>query len=163
MKVLGVSFLAILGATGACGQTFQGFPVTPATPTDFERRDVGASLSGSGVLSEPPIPEKVKVTFTAVTPLREWQNARKVKVQGRLIAFEQGDYSESERALTIVRGGKVRLLVEGQNNFSLVALSSLSEADQEYVAGVVLAREKAAAEKSPSEKSPSEKSPEPEG
>lgn len=144
MKILTIS-VAVLASAIAHGQGVQGFPVTPATPTDFESRNLGNSLSGVGVLSEPPAPKKVKVSYTAVSPLREWRNTKGVQIKGSLIAFEQGDFSQSQKELTIVKGGKVRLLVEGKKNFSLVALSSLSQEDQEYVTGLVKARKEAAA------------------
>ena len=142
MKVLVISGLAISGAVVAHGQ---GFPVTPATPTDFETRNVGDSNSGVGIVNERPVPKKVRISYTVVSPLREWRNEKGVPIRGSLIAFEEGDYSQSQRELTIVSGGKVRLLVEGKNNFNLVALTSLSQVDQEYIAGLVKARKEAAA------------------
>lgn len=116
------------------------FPVTPATPTDFETKDLGNSLSSEGLIKETPPPQIVRKTFTLVTPVREWRNARGVIVKGALVAFEAGDQSKSDRPLTLVHEGKVRLLVEGKKNYSLIALSSLSKADREYISDQIAAR-----------------------
>lgn len=76
--------LAISGAVVAQGQRF---PVTPATPTDFETRNLGNSTSGVGVVNERPVPKKVQVSYTIVSPLREWSNAKGISIKGSLVAF----------------------------------------------------------------------------
>ena len=145
MKILTTLILIISGSAAVQGQNGFVFPVTPATPTDFVPRNVGTSVNGSAILIEPPVPKKVKVTYTAVSPLREWSSVKGKSVQGSLIAFEVGDHSQSQKELTIVRNGKIRLLVEGQKTFSLLALTFLSKKDQEYITGLVKARKEAAA------------------
>ena len=145
MKILPILVTAFFTSVAVHGQNGFLFPVTPATPTDFETRNVGSSVNGVAILTEPPIPQKVKVAYTAVSPLREWLNTKGTTVQGSLIAFEAGDYSDSQKELTIVRDGKVRLLVEGKNNFSLIALASLAKKDRDYITALVIARKDAAA------------------
>ena len=145
MKFLAIIFLTVFGSAASHGQNGFVFPVTPATPTDFVPRNVGASVNGTAVLIEPPVPQKVKVTFTAVSPLRAWMNTEGKALRGSLIAFEAGDHSQSQKELTIVRDGKVRLLVEGRNNFSLIALSFFSRKDQDYIIELIKARKEAAA------------------
>ena len=147
MKLLATIVLMILSSAAAHGQAGLVFPVTPATPTDFVPRNVGTNVSGVAILTEPPVPKKIKVSFTAVSPLREWANSKGLSTRGSLIAFEAGDHSQSQKELTIIRDGKIRLLVEGQNNFNLIALSLLSKKDQEYIIGLVKARKEAAAGK----------------
>ena len=118
------------------------FPVTPATPTDFETKDLGNSLSSEGLIKETPPPQTIRKTFTLVTPVREWRNAKGVIVKGALVAFEAGDHSKSDHPLTLVHEGKVRLLVDGKKNYSLIALSSLSKADRDYINAQIAARAK---------------------
>ena len=137
--------LLLLSARLAQGQGGLSFPVTPASPTDFETRNLGDQLSGVGTFSKPEPPKKIRLTFTVVSKLREWKNAKGAVVRGNLIAFEPGDHTDSQKALTLIREGKVRLLIEGAQNFHELALSSLSQADQEYVAGLDKARREAAA------------------
>ncbi len=134
-------FTAVL--TGVVhSQVGQNFPVTPSHPTDFERENVGSGLSGVGIIEEPKASEKIRVSFTAVSPLREWRNAKGVVIRGHLIAFEPGDHSDSDQPLTLISDGKVRLLVQGKNNFNVLPLTVLSKADQEYIVELAKVRGK---------------------
>lgn len=128
----------------------QNFPVTPSTPTDFETRNLGNHLTGAATHSEPKVTEKRTVTYTAVSPLRAWKNTKGVTVSGRLLAFEPGNHADSQKPLTLIRKGKVRLLVEKSKKFHDLPLTSLSQSDQEYLKGLIKARLEAA--KSPTKK-----------
>ena len=64
-----------------------------------------------------------------LSELREWQNASGRKLQGKLVSFE--DQPDGAKAPTLVRDGKVRLLV-GTKTYAL-PVNSLVEGDQEFV------------------------------
>ena len=141
LSLMGSLLLLSLGSASAQNQIF---PVTPAHPTDFETRDLGTNKSAVATSSNPEPPKKIRLSFTAVSKSRAWTNATGETVKGRLMAFEAGDHSQSDQLLTVVKNGKVRLLVDGRNAFNLVPLTNLIKADQEYVKGLVEARRQAA-------------------
>ena len=135
--------LPILFAIGMAHAQGQGFPVTPSTPTDFTTRNLGNSVTGASTRSEPKPIEKRKVTYTAVSKLRDWENTKGKVLSGRLLAFEPGNHEDSQKKLTLIREGKVRLLVESSKQFYDLSLDTLSKADQEYIAELVKARNEA--------------------
>ena len=128
------TLLLLLAAGSVQGQ------VTPSTPSGFERRGTGNNLSGASTGSERKVTEQRKIIYTVLSPLRDWKNTKGVVVPGRLLAFETGNHEGSHEQLTLVHEGKVRLLVESNQKVHELALTTLSEADQEYVAELVQAR-----------------------
>lgn len=127
-------------------------PVTPATPTGFETRGTG---SGSGVgVRVKEVERKVKkVHYIAVTESRVWTSADGRLVRAALLAYEQGPVREdSSEPLTLVRDGKIRLLLEKRKQLVEYALEKLSKADQAHVKKLVAAQERAKDEVEPNEK-----------
>ena len=63
---------------------------------------------------------------------------------GRLLAFEQGDFTGSQKLLTLINKGKIRLLIEKTQKLHDLPLTSLSKPDQDYVHELVRTRREAA-------------------
>ena len=104
------------------------FPVSPATPGGFTTRSTGDLSSGTSVTSKKAPPKPIKVSYTIVSELRQWTNTKGASIHARLLAFETGDPAKADpnRVLTLIRDGKIRLLVEGKNTFNELQLSTLS-------------------------------------
>ena len=142
---LASSFLFTLLTAVSSAQT--SFPVSPATPGGFTTRSTGDLSSGTSVTSKKAPPKPIKVSYTIVGELRQWTNTKGASIHARLLAFETGDPAKADpnRVLTLIRDGKIRLLVEGKNTFNELQLSTLSSPDQEYVTELVKTRNEARA------------------
>ena len=136
--ICSASLPILLAAGSAHGQT--GFPTSS---TDFERANSGG-FSGVGTESKPKRVEKRTETYTVVSPLRDWKNTKGVVVPGRLLAFEQGNHTDSQKQVTLIKKGKVRLLIEKTKQLHELPLVSLSKLDQEYIQELVRTRSQAA-------------------
>ncbi len=125
----------------------QSFPVTPATPEAFKKRDIGSGLGG-GVVGVQRVKTKAKtIQYIAVSEPRPWKNKDGKVVTASLIAFEEGLPEEVKRPLTLVKDGKIRLLVSGKSKASLLSLTKLDEASQDFVKAVDAKNKEAAKEK----------------
>ncbi len=140
--LLGYSFVVGDGEVLA-----QNFPVTPANPTEFKKRDLGGSLGSSVVgVGEAKAQTKTKtLRYIAVSDNRSFESTDGKKITARLIAFEEGDVATVKRPLTLIKDGRIRLLVRGKQKASVVPLTRLREEDQDYVKAVDEANRAAAA------------------
>lgn len=140
------SFFVVLSALLAAviSASAQNFPVTPASPTEFKKRDLGGSL-GSGVVGVSQAKTAAKtVRFIAVSDLRAFESTDGKKIMARMLAFEDGDPAKAKRPLTLVKDGKIRLLVDGKTKANVVPLTRLTEKDQDYVKAMDHANQAAA-------------------
>ena len=136
MKKGGSVVLAVLALASAalCGQV-----VVPASPKKFTKRGTGsgAGISNGGVhigrTERGPGKRTVRITYIAVSPVREWRDDRGRTVTGSLLAYETGDAKAVRGAFTIVKEGKVRLLRKGGTKPLPFPLAALSKEDQDYV------------------------------
>lgn len=138
--------LALLVAVTVLGCPAQ---VTPAQPTKFRKRDLGTGAgNGSSVGVRPATPDQAgRVTtihYIAVAPKREWTNLKGTSIQATILAFEQERPKQPGTPLTIIRDGRIRLLRDGARMPAEVALETLCEADQAFVAQLDAANRKAA-------------------
>jgi hypothetical protein len=132
--------------------------VAPASPKKFVPRAIGGGTSG-GVQVLPRdsgAPKKVRYTTRIVlSPSRVWTSNDGKPVEAKLIAFEDIVVETPEGAappepppkpehLTVVRGGKARLLVN--NKPMEVPLSRLSQDDQDFIEEIRKANEPKPAE-----------------
>lgn len=119
--------------------------VTPAHPNRFTNRTTsGGTTGGVEVLpGDGGAPKTIRyVTHIVLSTNRFWTNPEGKIIEGKLIAFEDM-VAEAPKgaepppnpappeAPTVVRDGKIRLLVK--NKPMLAALSRFSAADQEFV------------------------------
>lgn len=119
--------------------------VVPSTPRRPITRGTGGNLDGGGVTVDPKQkePKKVRfVTHVVLSTTRTWHSANGRTLEGKLIAFE-GMVSETPvggaaprapeppKSPTVVRDGKVRLLV-GKKAFE-VPRSRLLKVDQDFI------------------------------
>jgi len=153
-----ILLLTVLGVF--CG--IASAQVIPATPKKFGKRTTGgATAGGIGILpgnsattgakpTPPPPPTIRQVVYIVLGEPRQWTSSDGRTLVGKIIAFEESVAQSSGTAPavptpeqmakslsgppTVVREGKVRLLVN--NKPFEVALSTLSSADQEYVAAL---------------------------
>jgi hypothetical protein len=116
----------------------------PKTPTAFETQNTGVQKDEVAKFPDKNKKAPEKRNFTAVSEMRTWRDAKGAIIRGRLLAFEAGDQSTSAAPLTLIRNGKVRLLVEGRKMFSELPLARLSPEDQAYVKALDAARRKKA-------------------
>ena len=104
----------------------------PKTPTAFDTETTGSgNQTSAGIIIPDRSPRKV--TFTAVTGLRDWRNSKGKVVRARLLAFDMGETKTGQRTPTLIKGGKIRLLLKDAKRFSEIPLASLSENDQKFV------------------------------
>ncbi len=96
--------------------------------------------------------EPKKVTYVAVTELRDWRNLEGTVIRARMMAFDRKPGASEDEPLTLVQKDKVRLWVEGRKKASEYPLSKLSKEDQAFIEGLVKAHEAAAAKGSSEEK-----------
>lgn len=128
----------------------QNFPVTPANPTEFKKRDLGGTL-GSAVAGVSSVkPKTITRRYIAVSDKRVFGSSEGKEIMAQLIAFDQEDVEKAKLPLTLIRDGKIRLLVEGKQKASVVPLSRLREEDQAFVRSVEEANQ-AAAKQAPDE------------
>ncbi len=121
-------------------------PFLPKTPTAFETRNAGESAEGNASIQKVE-GKPTKITYTAVTDSRDWKDISGKVIRGRLIAFDVAKGDEAN----LVREGKVRLLVDGAKNFSLLPLEKLSTEDRDYIGTLVAARKPKASPQKTSE------------
>jgi hypothetical protein len=115
----------------------------PQTPTAFETEPTGDTSEGTADFLKPGKGSKKKLSFTAVTKSRDWRDAKGKLVRGRLLAFESGKVTTGEQPLTLIKEGRIRLLVDGAKKVSKVPLSSLSSEDQAFVKKLAAQKKKA--------------------
>lgn len=120
--------------------------VTPTTPTKFGTRTLDASGASAGIVSTPK-PSQVTtrvITFFTLSQSRQWKSSDGRSLVGKVVAFEDlvttsttGSPAAPAAAPampanpTVVRDGKVRLLVDGKPYE--VPLDRLSEEDRKFV------------------------------
>lgn len=119
------------------GNAKEDFDPTPQTPTAFETRNAGDATEGTAEFGKEK-GKKIKLQFIALTDSREWHDKNEKPTQARLLAFEEDEGFEG----TVIREGKVRLLVDGAKLFSLLPVSKLSERDQEFVLNLAAEQKK---------------------
>jgi len=110
-------------------------PMLPKTPTAFETRNAGASAEGD-VSVQKVEGKPTKITYTAVTDSRDWKDTTGKVIRARLIAFDAPKGDEAN----LVREGKVRLMVDGARNLSLLPIEKLCTEDRTYIGTLVDAR-----------------------
>jgi hypothetical protein len=115
--------------------------------TAFETRNTGhttehaADLNGQDNSKKKA--RKKTVTYTAATDLRVWKGANGSIISARLLAFERTTPG-GDTLLPLIRDDKVRLLVHGAKQVSLIPLASLSTGDQVFIQNLVAVRRAAA-------------------
>ena len=127
----------------------QNIPVTPSTPTEFKKRDLGGSLGTGSVGIKRAKTKPVVISYIAVTESRAFVNQEGKSITAQLVAFEEGDPAKLKQQLTLIKEGKIRLLVKGRGKASVLPLAKLSEDDQAFVKAVDEANKAAAAKKKP--------------
>ena len=144
---LGLCWFACLAVIQA-----QTVPVTPSSPKEFKKRDLGGAL-GTGAVGV-KAPKKVStITYIAVSEERAFANTSGKLIMAQLIAFEEGDPAKVDRPLTLIKDGKIRLLVKGRGKASVVPLEKLREEDRAYVKALDAANKATAKKDDPSEDS----------
>ncbi len=114
----------------------QTVPVTPASPTEFKKRDLGGTL-GTGVVGIKRAQTKpVVITYIAVSESRAFVSEEGKSITAQLVAFEEGDPAKLKRPLTLIKEGKIRLLVDGRRKANVLPLAKLREEDQAFVQAV---------------------------
>lgn len=114
-------------------------------------RDVIPGGGGGAAVERPPPPGQRVTTYITLLPEREWTHVDGRTIRARLIAFEDhvvevahdeeaGEAPPPAGRPTVVKDGKVRLLVGGRSP-SEISLNLLSKDDQEEVARVKTAVE----------------------
>lgn len=143
--IIFVSVLAILGAHGQAEMP-GGSPGSRPSPSG-SGSEMNSSGGGSSVSIRrmPTTPAKPRTTtYIAVTPLREWKNSEGTTIRASLLAFDVRKPDQPKVPLTLIRNGKVRLLVDGKKQFSEFPLAKLSVEDQVYIKKLVAATKQAA-------------------
>ncbi|OYV03857.1 MAG: hypothetical protein CFE26_19955 [Verrucomicrobiales bacterium VVV1] len=110
-------------------------PLLPKTPTAFETRNAGGTAQGD-VSVEKKEGKPTKITYTAVTDSRDWKDTTGKVIRARLLAFDAAKGDEAN----LVRDGKIRLLIDGTKNFSLLSLEKLCTEDRAYIGTLADAR-----------------------
>lgn len=113
-------------------------PVPPGFETrdTVERQDISGSVSGS----IKPQPKTRKVTYVMVSESREWRNLEGQVIRASMLAFDPKPGATGDEPLTLVRGEKVRLLVDGRKTPTEYPVSKLSEQDKSFVKRMVEAQ-----------------------
>ena len=111
----------------------------PETPTAFETRYTGKQSESVASVRQVEV-KKTKVTVTAVTDSRAWKDSSGKLVNARLVAFDPVMGAPH----SLIRNGKIQLLVDGAKKIRLVPFARLSATDQSFIKGLVEARKKAA-------------------
>lgn len=141
MKALTAAWVLGFGSLPLLAQV--EIPYNPTVdPQGFRTRSTGGGAD-AGARMEPKKEEKARyVTYFVLFENRFWQNTEGKPLQAKLLAFEdlvaEGVKGGPAPTLpppparpTVVRDGKIRLLVNQKP--VLVALATLSTADQEFV------------------------------
>jgi hypothetical protein len=151
------TLLALICIANASAQTdLPANPsVTPAHPKGFSSRSIGGGVnSGASVTPGPDTPPTVRYTaYIVLHENRTWSNTGGKAIEAKLIAFEdlvaeapqgaaQPAMPEPPEKPTLIRHGKIRLLVNGKP--SVVALEKLGTDDREFIAGMQAALAKQA-------------------
>ena len=142
MKPLTSAILLVLGSLPVLAQTVD-IPGNPmVTPKNFKTRAVGGGMDTGTKVDAPKEAKARYVTHVVLFEKRFWQNTEGKPLEAKLLAFEdltaEGVKGGPPPAMptppakpTVVRDGKIRLLVNQKP--VLVALASLSTADQEFI------------------------------
>ena len=137
MKHLSLLVCGLAASLALAAAPDPDFPVKrPAyTPQAFETRNTGeTSEEEANIEIRKTTPRKIK--FTAVSAYRNWRDTEGKVIIARLLAFESGDRSNDDKPLTLIRDGKVRLLVANGTRISELPMTRLSAADQAFVRGL---------------------------
>jgi len=140
-----VVLLVLLGACPASSQ------VVPATPTKSATRSLGGNSVSGGATVEPAksAPLARYITYLVLAESRTWTSTDAKLLVGKLIAFEDLVTTAPRGAEpppaavppahpTVVRGGKVRLLIE--RKACEVTLERLSQPDRDFIEQIRTAR-----------------------
>lgn len=141
----GFALTLVLAGTclGQNGLEIPANPVAPATPGGFERRNTGSG-SGVGVRAKEVPRETRKIQYIAVTGPRVWNSADGRVVRAAMLAYEPGPVPENvSKPLTLVKDGKIRLLLETRKMVTELPLEKLSKDDQSFVEKLVAAQKRA--------------------
>ena len=151
--------LGICGAAVSSAMAQMDIPGNPmVTPKTFKTRSVGGSVNpGATVDPAKSSDGKVRyVTHIVLYDSRFWTSSEGKPLEAKLIAFEdlvaEAPKGTAEPVMpappehpTVIRGGKVRLLVKGKP--VELALDRLSRQDQEFIDDIQAALAKKAADK----------------
>ena len=135
------SLSIVIGCVLVAGVARAQSPVVPSQPTKFKKRDITPSVgSGGGSVGIGPAnpkqaPKKIykKVQYIAVSESRAWTNEKGRQIKGMLLAFEDGPREKHPGPLTLIRDGKVRMLLEGAKKPTVFPLAALSKAGQRFI------------------------------
>lgn len=95
----------------------------------------GITGSGGASIVAPSQPAKqvVTITYTAVSPMREWTNSDGKVIKAHLLAFA-APADGKQGPVIVIHNKNVRFLLEGGNKKPVdYPLANLSEEDQEFV------------------------------
>lgn len=127
--------LAALGGGQARAQKQDPFRIKPFVNwgyTAFDMEPTGKTLEEEVKIHRKE-KKPIKVTFTAVTGVREWRGVTGKLVKARLLAFDPGFTAGGKVPITLIREGRVRFLLEGEKRFRMVPLASLSPSEQQFI------------------------------
>lgn len=122
--------------------------VVPTTPGKFTLKPMGETGTSAGIASTPRPSETSyrQVTYITLSQPRQWKSADGRSLLGKLIAFEDivsvsknaapdaKTVPEMPSVITVVRGGKARLLVNSKPYE--VALDRLGEEERNFVKSI---------------------------
>lgn len=129
-------------------QAVTPIPVTPTTPQSFKIKPVGESASAGATVAPSAVPAVKQTTYVTLGSPRQWKSADGNSRIGTLIAWEQSvltipvtdkNNPAAGKATppsiagkpTIVRDGKIRLLIE--RKAYEVPLDRLGSDEQDYI------------------------------
>ncbi|MCH7226956.1 hypothetical protein MLD59_12500 [Verrucomicrobiaceae bacterium E54] len=116
------------------GLAAQDFPVTPHVPPAFETRDVGeVNDGGASITRTRPQTKTRKITYIAVSGIRDWRNTGGQVIQASMLAFDPPPGASKDAALPLVREGRIRLWIEERKKVTEYPLAKLSSQDREFV------------------------------
>lgn len=90
-----------------------------------------------------PPPKIEIVTYTAVSKPRQWTDIQGRRIVAQLLAFSAPEPGQAG-PVVVLREEKVRLLVSGAKEPSIVELAKFSQEDQEFIQGIAKAAAKGA-------------------
>ncbi len=136
-------FLALLGVSPVLAQV--DFPANPTVkPRKFTTRQVGGGVNPGATVDSgnAAVPNVRYVTHIVLSDTRMWTNAEGKPLEAKLIAFEDLVVETPKGAAepvmptppanpTVVRGGKIRLLVNRKPVET--TLDKLSQTDREFI------------------------------
>lgn len=106
--------------------------------TEDGRRTLGNRINNGGgasiVAPNPPAPQVTTITYTAVSPKRQWTEEESGRqILAHLLAFAAPKEGEPG-PVVVIHNGNIRLLLDGQNRKPVdLPLARLSEEDREFV------------------------------